>query len=254
MIQFIRKIRKKMLSENRISKYLIYALGEIILVVIGILIAIQINNWNDLNKEKAMERHLLTALLQEFEGNLEILDSTILTNTRNYESAIMIGEFTGPSSPEYNEKDISTLLVGAFKNEARYIPNSGTMNEMINSGKMSMISDPELRKAISEWRSQLEFISNQESYVIRRRDSSQDFFIKFGNFRRHLDIIDDVLLDPTPGSFPDNDFKFLKMQEFESNLYLYIVASINLNKAYYLPLKGQTERLIQQIQKNLTLP
>ena len=46
MIKFFRKIRQKLLSENKLSKYLIYAIGEIILVVIGILIALSINNWN----------------------------------------------------------------------------------------------------------------------------------------------------------------------------------------------------------------
>jgi hypothetical protein len=46
MIQFFRKIRQKLLSENRFSRYLVYAVGEIVLVVIGILIALQINNWN----------------------------------------------------------------------------------------------------------------------------------------------------------------------------------------------------------------
>ncbi len=46
MIKFFRKIRQRLLTENKFSKYLIYAIGEIILVVIGILIAVQINNWN----------------------------------------------------------------------------------------------------------------------------------------------------------------------------------------------------------------
>ena len=50
MIKFFRKIRQKLLSENKFSRYLIYAIGEIILVVIGILIALQINNRNDLSK------------------------------------------------------------------------------------------------------------------------------------------------------------------------------------------------------------
>ena len=47
MIKFFRKIRQKLLTENKLSKYLIYAIGEIILVVIGILIALSINNWNE---------------------------------------------------------------------------------------------------------------------------------------------------------------------------------------------------------------
>ncbi len=55
MIKFFRKIRQRLLAENKFNKYLIYAIGEIILVVIGILIALQINNWNERNKTKAKE-------------------------------------------------------------------------------------------------------------------------------------------------------------------------------------------------------
>ena len=50
MIKFFRKIRHQLLSENRVSKYILYAIGEIVLVVVGILIALQINNWNENKK------------------------------------------------------------------------------------------------------------------------------------------------------------------------------------------------------------
>ena len=49
-----------MLTENKFSKYLLYAIGKIILVVIGILIALQINNWNDLNKKRMQEVKILS--------------------------------------------------------------------------------------------------------------------------------------------------------------------------------------------------
>ena len=51
MISFLRKIRQKLLSQNRVTRYLVYALGEIFLVVIGILIALSINNWNENTSE-----------------------------------------------------------------------------------------------------------------------------------------------------------------------------------------------------------
>ncbi|MFT7073388.1 DUF6090 family protein [Patiriisocius sp. Uisw_017] len=57
MVKFLRKIRQKMLTENKFSKYLIYAIGEIILVVLGILIALAINNWNENNNEKKMPQY-----------------------------------------------------------------------------------------------------------------------------------------------------------------------------------------------------
>ncbi|MGB5264769.1 MAG: DUF6090 family protein, partial [Lutimonas sp.] len=59
MIPFFRKIRKKMADDNRPLKYMRYAIGEILLVVIGILIALQINNWNeDRVKKIALKEHL----------------------------------------------------------------------------------------------------------------------------------------------------------------------------------------------------
>jgi hypothetical protein len=67
MIKFFRKIRQKLVSENKFSKYLLYAIGEILLVVIGILIALQINNWNDGRKNEIKEYKLLT----EMQGNLQ---------------------------------------------------------------------------------------------------------------------------------------------------------------------------------------
>ena len=57
MIKFFRKIRQKLLSENKFSKYLIYAIGEIILVVIGILIAVSINNANTYRKDRIKKKN-----------------------------------------------------------------------------------------------------------------------------------------------------------------------------------------------------
>jgi len=62
MIKFFRKIRQRLLSENKFSKYLIYAIGEIILVVIGILIALGINNWNENSKNNDEEKIILINL------------------------------------------------------------------------------------------------------------------------------------------------------------------------------------------------
>ena len=75
MIKFFRKIRQRLLTENRFSKYLLYAIGEIILVVIGILIALQINNWNEQLKSIAKEKDSLIKFIE----NLKI-DSTYFCN------------------------------------------------------------------------------------------------------------------------------------------------------------------------------
>ena len=77
MIQFFRKIRQQLLQEHRISKYLLYAIGEIILVVIGILIALQINNWNEDRIKSNKETIVLANIHKEFKENKKQLDSII---------------------------------------------------------------------------------------------------------------------------------------------------------------------------------
>ena len=62
MIKFFRKIRQELLTENKIGQYLKYAIGEILLVVIGILIALQINNWNEARKSRIVETVLLKTI------------------------------------------------------------------------------------------------------------------------------------------------------------------------------------------------
>ena len=73
MIKFFRKIRQKLLTENKFSKYLIYAIGEIILVVIGILIAVSINNANTYRKDRIKEKELLNEIVVNLELNKQLI-------------------------------------------------------------------------------------------------------------------------------------------------------------------------------------
>ena len=69
MIKFFRHIRKRMLSENKMSKYLLYAIGEVVLVVIGILIALQLNSWKEERQEASLEYGIITSLLDNIREN-----------------------------------------------------------------------------------------------------------------------------------------------------------------------------------------
>lgn len=72
MINFFRRIRKNLLSENKVSKYLLYALGEILLVVVGILIALQVNNWNEDRNSRQFEIRMLTEVRNALSDDLDI--------------------------------------------------------------------------------------------------------------------------------------------------------------------------------------
>ena len=78
MIKFFRKIRQRLLTENKFSKYLLYAIGEIILVVIGILIALSINNWNEDNKNRTLISNYKKSLIENL-----VRDSTFIANRIN---------------------------------------------------------------------------------------------------------------------------------------------------------------------------
>lgn len=73
MLAFLRKIRKSLIESGSARKYLLYAIGEIALVVIGILIALQINNWNEYRKEGQFEQKLYTELMESLKRNNEQL-------------------------------------------------------------------------------------------------------------------------------------------------------------------------------------
>ena len=90
MIKFFRKIRQNLLSEGKTGKYLKYAIGEIVLVVVGILIALQINNWNESKKTKQFEYKILKDIQVSMEGNFFQLDMCLKSNKNSIKSAEII--------------------------------------------------------------------------------------------------------------------------------------------------------------------
>ena len=73
MLKFFRRIRKTILADGATTKYMLYAAGEIALVVIGILIALQINNWNEWKKDRTTEREILAGIQMNLESNIDRL-------------------------------------------------------------------------------------------------------------------------------------------------------------------------------------
>ncbi|MGX1927931.1 DUF6090 family protein [Flagellimonas sp. 2504JD4-2] len=146
MIKFFRKIRQRLLSENRFSKYLIYAIGEIILVVIGILIALQINNWNEKQQEKSEELRQLKALTLEFEKNLISFDSIYNHHKDNEDATIKL---MNAKNSSYSIEELDELFLKTIYNY-NFDPSRGIYNALINSGKIELISNEALKYKLAE--------------------------------------------------------------------------------------------------------
>ena len=150
MIKFFRKIRQRLLSQNKFSKYLLYAIGEIILVVIGILIALQINNWNEHQKELKQEKLILSNINSEFKQNYNLLKKhkAQYQDVRNSTNILM--SIIGQSESElktYNLDSLISIVIDVYD----YSPTENTLTEILASGKLSLISSDSLKKALFTW-------------------------------------------------------------------------------------------------------
>lgn len=145
MINFFRKIRQKSLTGNKFIAYLFYALGEIILVVFGILIALQINDWNEQKKVSEKELALLYNLKSDIQSDIQMW--------KHQDSVYAIHEVSAASGLKLffkakTAKDIDsvTTLTVALWNVLGL--NLGTYNEMINSGNMYSLKNKQLQRKI----------------------------------------------------------------------------------------------------------
>ena len=86
MIKFFRHIRQRLLGENRFTKYMLYALGEIILVVIGILLALQINTWNQQRQNIKKEGQFLSEINENLNEDLQAIEKNLAFNQKKYEA------------------------------------------------------------------------------------------------------------------------------------------------------------------------
>jgi hypothetical protein len=148
MIKFFRKIRHRLLTENKFSKYLIYAIGEIVLVVIGILIALQINNWNEEGKTSLEEQKILEQLKNEFEKNLEQLNEKIYM--RNKMTLASEGLLNYIDHPEEIVEDSLLYYLFRLTQEPTFDP---IKNDLAVSGKLRMIKNDSLKIMLSNWTS-----------------------------------------------------------------------------------------------------
>ncbi len=150
MIKFFRKIRQNLLSEGKTGKYLKYAVGEIVLVVIGILIALQVSNWYKKRIDSDSEKEALFDLNTEIKSNIKALEIIIAEHEKSLvagkEIKSMITD-TNKLNSISNDSLQSILIVMNYN--YTYDPKLGILNSVINSGKINLIQNKEIRYMLS---------------------------------------------------------------------------------------------------------
>ncbi len=163
MIKFFRKIRKNLLSENKFSKYLLYAIGEIALVMIGILLALQVSNWNTQRQEKQTNVLLLKKLDSELQLNINRLvdlkdgDNGYVRRIQRSDSLqIML-------SKGLNENDMDRAIKNYFVSNTLNLYTS-TYEEMKNTGRLYKLGS---EKLLNEIETYYRLCEREEFYVLQ---------------------------------------------------------------------------------------
>ena len=170
MINFFRRIRKQLADDNKPMKYMRYAIGEILLVVIGILIALQVNNWNEDRKSGILEIRILNRLRQDLVVDTlylnDRLERTIKQKTQQYEFVHEI------YNTQKSEKEFKKVLKLQNWDSDNLVMQTSTYEELKNSGQINIIENEGLKN---------QMINLYREYQTFRRD--QRFNLK-GIFTR----------------------------------------------------------------------
>jgi len=163
MIKFFRHIRKSLLMENKTGKYLKYAIGEIILVVIGILIALQINNWNENNKASKIEHDYLTkfyadiSVMHNFYKSLEMLETEV---SEAYNGLKYV---EGNGKMKVLKADFETTLL-THQRLREFFQSKSTYNEMLANGILARVCNEIIKNKIIELFNRIDSSNNSIPY------------------------------------------------------------------------------------------
>ena len=230
MIPFFRRIRKKMADDNKPMKYARYAIGEILLVVIGILIALQINNWNEdlktRNKELTYLENIKTDLLlnvDELNNFLKLRDSCVVSCNRvldYYEGKIEL------DLVDFNFHSVNLMIWFPFNQ------HDNTYNELLNSGNLAIISDKKIKNDLQDMQvgfKNIAFIEGEmqqdyESYLYDVYFAMADVNRNLKQFEAYIDL--NSTADATKLSKPEildllKNIKFkngVRLSKYNSNL------------------------------------
>jgi hypothetical protein len=215
MIKFFRKIRQNLLSEGKTGKYLKYAIGEILLVVIGILIALQINNWNDANNLTNKETTLLIEMKSNLESDLEGLKWDINKN----EKLLKANKIVLKSLNNGVYHDSLNLYYTWIKGNTVFVKNTSAFKNLESFG-LDIIKNDSLRIKITNlYSTRYEYIR----YIEQVRDEKFQYEQIIPQINKHLRMTSENLYLPINFEELSRNNEFKSVIKLNCDLRNYII-------------------------------
>ncbi|MDX1332031.1 MAG: DUF6090 family protein [Robiginitalea sp.] len=221
MIRFFRKLRIELIKKNQVRRYFLYAIGEVFLVVVGILIALQIDTWNEARKDRRTEQEIIGNLRQEFLANQTELDSTLVVVAKNRDANLKLMEFFGKPAEALQRVNLDSIVFFSVEYQ-RFIPSQNALTDLIQSGGLQLITNQDLKDALYDWTRVMGLIDETYSGV---KQKTEDDIIPFLTPRYPLKDIDRFggLGWKEPSRLPTNKYALFSEIAYESLVddYLY---------------------------------
>ncbi|RAJ16882.1 hypothetical protein [Olleya aquimaris] len=161
-MKIFRKIRRTLIVSGKTKSYLLYAFGEIILIVIGILIAWKINSLNEIRKNKIVELKIYQTLLEELDANAIVLDSSIANYTNNLKIIRTTIKSIGLKPDQLSDKIKEGIV------NVNYKPiqlHNGAINSVNSTNKFEFIENVLLKDLIASYPNELDSFESQEAKI-----------------------------------------------------------------------------------------
>ncbi|OZV66250.1 DUF6090 family protein [Winogradskyella aurantia] len=200
--------------ENKTGKYLKYAIGEIVLVVIGILIALSINNWNQERIIKQENQVILENLNKEFSENLIELDSSISNFNNVIEGLDQLLTVMRTQDSNLTESEFDQLLNKSFVTP-NWSPSSFVLVELKNSGALSKLNNNNLKTLLFKWEREFDQMKLSNEAYGEYGGEYIEFITKNGSVR-NLDALTEKTKHLQKSTIAKNDPDLLKNPEFEN--------------------------------------
>lgn len=155
-----------MADDNKVLKYTRYAIGEIVLVVIGILIALQINNWNQNQKDLKKEQQIIASLHKEFIQNKEINQALLKSVQESTDACNTLLNISLIGESHEKAKHMDSLIYWAIEYQP-FIPNNNTYTEILNTGEIELLNNEMIKNAIFEYYREVE--NNKATYIMLQK-------------------------------------------------------------------------------------